>query len=154
MGAATDGQLSYGIVFEEGFEFPWDTKEFEGDYEKWWEFVNDYQNPEFNPYTEEGQYKDGMNIDSPEITTYFNHVNNWNKEHPLPVDIITHCSYDYPMYLLAIKHISTRRGETVEINPHFLEISDLDRQKLIDFLDTYKIETVDEPKWWLTSYWG
>ena len=31
MGVSTDGQICYGIVFEEGHEFPWASDEYEKD---------------------------------------------------------------------------------------------------------------------------
>jgi hypothetical protein len=35
MGVSTDGQIGYGVVFEEGYKFPWD-KYPSGDIEDWW----------------------------------------------------------------------------------------------------------------------
>lgn len=36
MGMSTDGQLCFGICFEDGFEFPWDNEEFDNSIERWW----------------------------------------------------------------------------------------------------------------------
>lgn len=35
MGISTDGEICYGIIFEDGYEFPWDI-DHEGDPEMWW----------------------------------------------------------------------------------------------------------------------
>ena len=153
MGVSTDGQLSYGVVFEEGFDFPWDGQEFEGDEEEWWKAVNGYTNPNPCPYTDAGEYKPGMNLDSPEVGPYHDHSSAWLKNHPFPVQIVNYCSADYGVYLLAVKHFSCNRGYPVEIKRSFLDVADEDRKKLRGFLEKYGIEA-DEPKWWLTSYWG
>jgi hypothetical protein len=41
MGISTDGSVCYGILFDEGFEFPWDDEENEGYIEDWWKNFNE-----------------------------------------------------------------------------------------------------------------
>ena len=36
MGVSTDGQICFGIAFEECTEFPWDSEEYDGDIDAWW----------------------------------------------------------------------------------------------------------------------
>ena len=40
MGQSTNGELWYGVVFEDGYEFPWDAEEFSGDLDDWWRTEN------------------------------------------------------------------------------------------------------------------
>ena len=60
MGVSTDGQICFGIMFDEGFEFPWNGGEDDQDLESWWmEEVCGYK-PPFELFTEEGQWIEGM----------------------------------------------------------------------------------------------
>ena len=58
---STDGQLSYGVVFDEDFEFPWDAEKWEGDIEEWWRDVKGFSNPMYYPFDQEGDYEPGYN---------------------------------------------------------------------------------------------
>lgn len=70
-----------------------------------------------------------------------------------PVDFITHCSYDYPMYFLAVPGTQTtaRRGypETVgtpDVPPEAVAA-------MRKFCDEHSIEW-QEPSWHIFSLWG
>ncbi len=117
MGVSTDGQLSFGVVFDECFEFPWDSEEFDGDYDEWWQSVNGYENPNPCPYGDDGGYKPGMNRESPEVKAYHAHSIAWRKENPFPVEIVNYCSGDCPMYLLAVKHVECSRIYRLRVAP-------------------------------------
>jgi hypothetical protein len=70
-----------------------------------------------------------------------------------PVDLISHCSGDYPEYFLAVRGTDTtaRRGcpEVIEALPA-IESADIDALKA--FCDEIGIEW-EEPKWHLFSIW-
>lgn len=154
MGVSTDGQLSYGIVFEEGFEFPWDYPDFDGDMDEWWMFVNGFENPIESPYTSDGQgYREGFNENSPEIPEYFKNRRNWMESNPLPVELVNYCSLEYPIYLLATKHYCASRGYPEEIDPRILLDTTEPKERLKKFVNQYGIQTDCEPRWWLTSFW-
>lgn len=156
MGVSTNGQLCYGIKFEEDFEFPWGAEEFDGDITEWWRSVNGYVNPNFNPYTEAGEYKPGVTREDPRVDEYFKHSRDWDAAHPVPVGLVNYCSGDYAMYILAVPGVglSNRRGYPEEFDPSALKVSDEQRAALLEFCKTHKIEHDEEPKWWLSSYWG
>lgn len=155
MGVSTDGQLSYGVVFEEGFEFPWDSEDFGGDIDAWWESVNGFVNPVEYPFTKEGDYKPGMNDKSPQIAEYFAETRKWAREHPIPVELVNYCSGDYSMYIVATKHISNSRGSTEVIKlEDLLSNQWLWEFTLLEFLTKYNIEHDKKPAWHLSSYWG
>lgn len=157
MSTSTDGQLHFGIVFEEGFTFPWDVEEgHEGDIEKWWESVNGYENPNFNPFTEQGNYKQGVGKNDQRIDAWFEHSREWHKNNPTPIELVNYCSGEYPMYLLALSEVGfcASRGYPEKISPNRLFISDEQRSSLVDFCKKYIADEVGEPAWYLTSYWG
>lgn len=153
MGVSTDGQLSYGCVFEEGFEFPWDDEKYEGDIEEWWMDVSGFVNPVENPYGADGNYKPGFDEGSPEIGKFFESERNWLKNNPIPVELVNYCSGDYPMFLLASKDIEAIRGGPTNVDQDFMSDVETVHKKLIDFLTTYNIDyDPAEVGWWLSSY--
>lgn len=153
VGISTDGQLSFGVMFEEGFEFPWDSDEFGGDVDEWWRAVKGFRNPHPCPYGADGNYRPGIKSGSREVAEYHGYTVRWEADNPMPVQLVNYCSGSCPMYILAVKHIRCWRGIPCEIDPAMLEVSEADRRKLSDFLAFYGIEA-EEPRWWLTSYWG
>lgn len=69
------------------------------------------------------------------------------------VDLVTHCSYDYPMYFLAVNgtEVSARRGY-----PKKLDLADVTAAKIQamrEFCEQMGIEW-QEPSWHLMSIWG
>lgn len=155
MGVSTDGQINYGIPFEEGFEFPW-SEDGDGDIEAWWRTANGYENPMFNPFDESGNYKPGVSRDDPRIGEYFAHQREWMKANPIPVEDVNYCSGDYPMILLAVPGLglSCSRGDPEAFDPASLVATTEQRQSLLDFCKRWGIEVPSEPAWYLTSYWG
>lgn len=154
MGTSTNGQLSFGVCFKEGFEFPWDAEPYEGDYKTWWRDVRGFKNPVDSPYTETGEYKPGVTKDSPVIDEYFKAQREWDKANPFPVEVVNYCSGEYPMWMLATKHISNRRGYPEAVDLAALIDTKAALSTLMDFMAEFKIECEESPKWWLSSYWG
>lgn len=152
MSRATDGQLSFGFVFEEGFEFPWDDDKYEGDIDEWWLDVRGFSGVAESPYDENGNYRTGLNSDSPEVSIYYEKEREWLKNHPLPVKLVNYCSGDYPMFVIASKSFSNRRGYPNKISPESLMDTEEALQVLVDFCEEFGIEPEGEAAWWLTSY--
>jgi hypothetical protein len=156
MGVSTDGQLCFGILFEEGYNFPWDDDEYEGDLEKYWRSLKGFVNPVEYPYDENHDYKPGISgFNDPKVQAYYNAIFEWGKNNPAPIEIVNYCSGDVPMYIIATKNISANRGYPAVIDPDFLNI-DYEKEKkiILDFLSDCGVETEEEPKWYLSSYWG
>src|SRR5687768_12176248 len=101
MGTSTNGEISYGIAFDEDFEFPWDDDDGEGDLENWWLAVNGYK-PPFEVYDENG-YIGGKRPSEEKLSEYFAAQRSFQAAHPLPVELVNVCSGEYPMYILAVK---------------------------------------------------
>lgn len=154
MGVSTDGQLSYGVMFPERFDFPWEQYE----EEKWWRKVNGYTSP-FEIYNEKGEYLDGKKPPESLIDQYYDHQREWDKANPFPVEIVNYCSGDYPMYILAVKESckSNGRGYPEVINPAELVVTEEQKKVLLDFIEKYieaDADVVLDPQWYLSSYWG
>lgn len=71
-----------------------------------------------------------------------------------PADLVTHCSLDYPMYILAVRGTKTsaRRGYPAEISPDELNVP----IEKINALKAWAAERgiEGEPKWLLCSLWA
>jgi hypothetical protein len=161
MGVSTDGQLSFGILFEENYVFPWDENEDgqspsgSGDIEEYWKKLKGFVNPAEDPFDEKGNYKAGFSSDHPGTKEWYSNKRVWLFNNPIPIEIVNYCAGDYPMIILATKHISCGRGYPTVIDPDFLNINiEEEEKKLSDFLSICGIETTEKAKWYLSSYWG
>jgi hypothetical protein len=154
MSTSTDGQICYGILFEEDFEFPW--SEFDDDIEDWWRHINNYENPNPSPFDEKGYYLPGIKRDSLEITKYFDHSREWDEKNPIPIKIVNYCSANEPMIILAVKRtvLTANRGYSTSFNPSSLVVSSEEREELLEFCEKYIGKVPESPRWWLSSYWG
>ena len=156
MGVSTDGQLSFGIMFDEGFQFPWtdpDDEEGDGGLAAWWRRVNNMPEPAFYPYTEDGKYKQGVLVNDPRIDEYFLHRSDWLKANPIPIDLVEHCSISHQMYIISVPGLrfTASRGFPLEIAPEQLQVTCAQRQLPIIFCEKWGIDMPDQPKWWLSS---
>lgn len=72
-----------------------------------------------------------------------------------PVEVVRHCSYDYPMYILAVRGTKKRasRGYLQEIDPASFVIDGEKIAAAKAFAEARGIEWKD-PKWFLCSLWG
>ena len=143
MGITSDGQISFGILFEEDYEFPWydDTE-----IENWWRIQQGYVNP-FKIYTSDGNYINDIEPSSEEFNMYFNYRDKFDKAHPIPVFIlaipstIKTCSRGYPEIIEPTD--SNRR-----YNKDYMD------KLLLEFCKTYSLQHENPPKWYLSSYLG
>jgi hypothetical protein len=147
MSVSTDGQLCFGIKFEEEFEFPWDGMELE----EWWREVNDC--PVENPYDERGEYKQGATDGDGEL--YFDQIHEWDVKNPVPIELVNYCSMGSPMWIVAVPSScrSCSRGYPMEVYPHSLTITLQEERNLLHFCMRFGIEVPSIPSWYLSSYW-
>ena len=82
-------------------------------------------------------------------------------ERECPVEIVSHCSADYPMYFLAINRntdqnnvfrIRCSRGSVVEID--LPTPTDDEIKNLHDFIEQHGFKVVGKPGWHLMSWWS
>lgn len=139
MGQSTDGELWYGVVFEDGYEFPWDAESFDGDIKDWWRAEQGFDSTRGYP-----------------AAGWLEYQNQFDAERPCPVEVVNYCSGEYPMYALAVTGTlqTASRGYPKLIEG--LGISDGEIQPLRDFLVKYELKPEpDKPEgWYLSSYWG
>lgn len=184
MGVSTDGILAYGISLggvEEDAGLFWlqkdedgDTVDDEGDeeeqsFEEWWEEVNGVSQKAIwaEYYAWEKDNKTGDYAKDQGLVERYEKLHpQWRKRlnnyyddarrvrDDCPVELVTHCSYDYPMYILAVKgtEVTASRGYPEEISEDSLIISDDKMDDFREFCETYKIK--GDPRWWLVSMWG
>lgn len=153
MSISSDGQICYGVAFEEDYEFPWG----EEDIEDWWIEKLRFQHS-FELFDESGEYLPEFHPRPPEekINQYFGERREFLKQNPLPVKLVLHCSYDYPMYILAVSSsfLHTVRGYPEKFDPQNLTISEEEKKNLLDFCERYNLQYTDGPSWFLSSLFG
>lgn len=139
MGIDSDGILAYGYDLGELYDL--DTpEEYEGDKTQ---YIEDLLLKELAGFTDKWSKGD---------ETFFDRKREAEKQ--IGVEIILHCSYDYPMYILAAKGSETRawRGSPKVIK------SLVAYQEWDDNLNKAKavlgIDNLDEPAWILSSIMG
>jgi len=155
MGQSTNAQLCYGIAFEEGTEFPWTDDKYAFDIDDWWLDVQGFK-PTVEIYDEEGNWLNGVSRDEETVNAYYNERAEFRRTmKPLPVELVTHCSCDYQMHILAVKGtlITAIRGNPEEINPDKFWLYQEDIDALLEFCGDYGIEYETGPRWWLSSLW-
>lgn len=156
MGTTTNGQICYGIAFEEDHEFPWDKEEYEYGINEWWKAVNGYNQP-VEVYDEHGEYINGIGPDEKIFREYYDHKHDWEEKNPLPIELVNYCSLECPMYILTISAsvITARRGYPTVLSGEEFDINAVDVNPIIDFCQEYNIEyDIDKFQWYLSSYWG
>ena len=168
MSVSTNGQLHFGILFEEGYTFPWDTvdkdeesnrKNYDGDYEEWWRDICGYKPLHDDLWTEDGDYGKGYTEEKFNAESRCRQA--FDKKHPFPVELVNYCSDAEPMYLIAIKGYANSRGYPEVINQEDFNVSEEEIVTLIKFCTDY-LQPLDEysefpemkPQWYLSSYWG
>lgn len=139
MGVSTDGQICFGNVYEEDFEFPWDAEPFEGDIEDWWR-------QEQGLDASKGYPAEG----------WLEYQKEFDAAHPLPVTLVNYCSDEYPMWILAVPSSSSSnsRGEALAFSPEDLTVTDEEKTALREFCIKYDLILAEDAAWYLTSYWG
>lgn len=138
MGTSTDAILCYGIDFEE--DLPKVLQDFRDENDDF-DLGNFLAKDIGLEYTEENGVE------------YFAKVRELEKS--CPVELVWHCSYNCPMFIMAIKgtEIKAFRGYPEKIDLEFMNISDERINKAKEWFEKYNIEW-QEPKWLLCSMWG
>lgn len=153
MGVSTDGMICFGIDFGEETDFPWQVSDYE-EIEEWWLVVKNYK-PSVEIYDENGNYIGDKATQLEVVRNYYKERHDFLEKNPVPVDVVTYCSYDCPMYVLAVPGTLkiASRGDAVELDEF-----QIDHNKLVDFyafFTEFGID-IDDKKvtWYLTSLWG
>jgi len=138
----SNGQICFGILVE---FFPWDKDPWCGEWEEWWRDVNEYVNPIFDPFTDDGNYKPGAS--SGDFDTFFDYQSDWDKANPFPVDLVRY----HDEWILAIPSSTLiESGYPEKFDPASLVVSYEEWQSLMVFCKKWGIAT-STPEWWLSS---
>ena len=165
MGQSTDGQISYGVRFPEGFEFPWD-RSHDGDEDAWWREVFGYK-PPFELYDKDSEYLDGKKPAQERINEYYDAQTTWENANPLPFKLVNYCSGECPVYILSVPGtvVTANRGYPQELDPQkALTVRQMAVDKLMTFIaehikvdpeewDDEDCDVTLPAKWWLSSEW-
>lgn len=154
MGTSTDGQISFGFVFEEDYYFPWDAEKYDGEIEDWWKDVNRFEDLP-GVYAEDGSAVAEYSVEKME--EYFKNRREWEKLNPLPVSLVNCCSDQCPKMIICVPGttLNANRGYPQSFNPSELTYDQDALIILIKFMRQFKLEPEDpEVKWHLSSYWG
>lgn len=145
MGQSTDATIAFG--FDLGHELP----------EKLQEWADEHNDGSFE-MCELIHYMAGgkpwsQNMTSKQSDAHFKEKR--EAEAAFPVDIVTHCYHEYPMYFLCIRGTenTATRGEPVSIQLDELNPAPDWKDKIKAFCDQWEIE-YQEPNWHIFSYWG
>lgn len=153
MGISIDGQICYGIVFDDEYEeFPWE----EYDLEDWWLEQCGFK-PPIEIYTDDGEYVNGICPDQEVIDEYYRYGREFKKNNPMPIEMVNACSSDYPVWIMAVSGtiMGASWGYPEAFDPEKLIVTEAQKKDLIDFCNKYGIDITDkEPKWYLSSYKG
>lgn len=167
MGVSTDGQICFGILFEEGYGFS-----------SWMKSV-EKEDEDNEDEDEEVEYSDpeegliarwdvehgweafkGSNYASLSDGAKYKLRAKFREEHPFPFRLLNVCTDRDPVYILAIKETYqfASRGYP-EILPRELSSEEQVQkwtEELYDFCVKMKINSRDYkgPAWFLSSYWG
>lgn len=157
MGVSTNGQICFGILFEEDTVFPWNDEKYGQDIDEWWLVEVLKWKPSVEIYNDEGGYIGGVKPSREVIDNYYEERGNFINNSPkLPIKEVNYCSGDYPIYILAVPstYLCAYRGDPVGFSPSSLDVSFSEIDVLLKFCKDYDIKHEDGPKWYLSSCWG
>lgn len=129
--------------------------ESDGDIDHWWIYKVHGFKHDVNIYDKDGNYINGREPTRARIDKYWDEKNIFQKDNPIPVELVNYCSGDCVMYILAVPSsvIDCRRGYPREFNPADLKVTSAERDKLLQFCSQYDIKIPSDPKWFLSSLW-
>jgi hypothetical protein len=154
MGVTTNGELSFGIKLDEETPLPWfpEHEEFDG-IEEWWRCENGYK-PKNPIWDAKSGYIAG--VTQVDIDAWYDDLRTWDKENPLPIELVDYQHCDCSAYILACPGTvyTANRGYPVTIEP--LKLMVVDAVKAANFhafVGKYFPEHLSPgPKWYLSSY--
>lgn len=153
MGQSATATIAYGYVVDSyEQDLPW--KEADLDLVDWWRKENGFEDLP-GVYTAEGNYFPGMKGNQAAIDAFFKHRKEWDKENPIPVEVIEHYEFGCGPLILAIPNSPGLRAswdDIEEINSDDFVLNtgyDEDVQKLETFMADYGIEPTKGPGFYL-----
>lgn len=147
MSISSDGILCFGVLIPDDVELPWNTEEYDYDFGEWWQRENGFEH-KVNLYA----FSDKP--EASEWAAYIQEKRDFDSAHPEPVEVVWHCSYDYPSFIIAVpgtKQVASRGyPEVTQVR----RIPQAQVAALLDFCAKYGIYYEGKPEWWLASMYG
>ncbi len=163
MSSSSDAFISFGYDIGENEDAPWVydydvnllTCEFDdGDIDGWWWSINKFV-PTLEIYDEEGNRL--PNITSEQTKKYWSERDEFKKLNPMPFKCTDTCSSECSMYILSVpgSQIWAQRGSPAQFNPEDLKVDEEKLKVFNEFVEKYFPQLMSqEPKWYLSSYYG
>lgn len=152
MGVSTNGQICYGVLFEDGYAMPWDESR-HTESEWYYRLFPDYPTAD-ELYTEEGNLKEGVTQE--ELITRLTQRRAYrDKKEDLPFEAVNVCSCDYPMYILAVPGTtkSAARGYLEVLDFNDLQPDPVALDKFLSFMSEHFPDIDVKLEWYLSSLW-
>lgn len=163
MGMDADADISFGVAFDEGQDFPWTEN---GDIEDWWRKINGFvplyeydwvRDPTPATYNHIAVFKDGRALTDEELKAHYQHKKDWDEAHPMPVMERSFGSDARSCTLLVVpsSHIHGSWDSPTKFDPSKLLVSLKDLEAFRQFMKTYMPDApTDNYGWMLTAYFG
>lgn len=150
MGMNAQAEIRYGYPCADDAELPWGS-----DIEKWWRGINGYKAP-FELYDAEGNWLNGKKPDQKVIAEYYDHQFEWEKQHPLPVELCFTGSCDYSRTFLAVpnKGDFTSWGEFLDLSETLAAPEPTKIAALEKFVADHNIKVDGPLGWYMFAFYG
>lgn len=146
MGQSTDAYAAFGFDLGDGEEIVWPPSLLDPD------GAEEYPYPDLESYIKRraGLVQPKGDAPQPEWNTYFAELK--IAETAFAIDLVSHCSGDYPMYIVALRRTVQRatRGSPTELTTVHTSVEEVAAMKAC--CDELGLEW-QEPKWLLFSNW-
>ena len=172
MGIDSDGILAFGVDLGEEPDLPWrvydeEEDEYDTDFEEWYvglkgvsskviwaEYYEWAESPEAQQFPNWKRVEEYEKL-HPEWRDALNshYANRKAALEDVPIEIVTHCSWDYPMYIVAVVGSVTKayRGGPQKIEDWVVPHGKV--QTASDFCDEHGLP-FEDPTWILASIYG
>ncbi len=125
---------------------------FDSEFEEWWLHINGFR-PQFEPFTESGDYAEGWVEDDPRFELYFDERNDWLRTTPPPARTwrFQEGGKSRHLILMASSVVVCTNRMPLAITPETLLIDECDRAHFLSFLCSHSLKYDNEPKWFLMN---
>lgn len=152
MGSDAKSSICYGVSFEDGADFPW-----EDNLDDWWLKESGFK-PPFELFDEHGEYINGVRPPEAKVDEYYDKKHEWEKQHPVPVDLVYCGSDEGHLTIVAIPSSVIRSDweEPKELSTNLSlqrEVGANDLKKFYRFYLKY-FKVIPDLKWYMSSYFS
>jgi hypothetical protein len=157
MGSSAGASICYGAPIELESEELEEQIGFdcEDTLEDWWLGVTGFK-PSVVPFTEEGEYAEGVKASDAIVDTYFSERSAWRDAHPMPVEVVTLGCGDSCTMLLAVpgtvQNASDWEASRISIRKMVVDADALELFR--EFISDHCGNHAGEEGWYLCPFYG